>query len=84
MHTSPRERHIGRVATRAARRLLSRDRFQELIGKTRRELQRELGELDARLETARIERAAAERRYRHQVAIVDSRRSEIRRRLASL
>jgi len=84
MHTPPHEHHIGRVATRAASRLLSRDGFQELIGQTRRQLQRELGDLDSRLQTARIERAAAEHRYRHQVAIVDSRRAEIRRRLASL
>ena len=68
MHKPPREHHIGRVATRAARRLLRRDRFQELIGQTRRQLERELDELDSHLETARIERDAAELRYRHQAA----------------
>jgi hypothetical protein len=84
MHTPPREHRIGRLATSSTRRLPGRDRFLELIGHTRRQLEHELTELDAQLETARLERAAAEHRYRHQVAIVDSRRAEIRRRLSSL
>ena len=84
MHKPPREHQIGRVATRAARRLLRRDRFQDLITQTRRQLERELAELESHLETARIARNAAELRYRHRAAAVDSRRSEIRRRLGAL
>lgn len=83
MHRSH-EQHLGRLAARAARRLLHRDRFQELIAQTRRELERELAELDAHVESARIERNAAELRYRQRAAETDERRTEIKRRLAVL
>lgn len=83
MHTSH-ERHIGRLATSAVRRLLHRDRFQELIAQTRRELERELADLESHVESARIERNAAELRHRQRAAETEARRDEIKRRLANL
>ena len=75
---------LGRIATSAARRMRRRDGFQELVAQTRQQLERELAALESHVEAARVERNAAEIRYRQREAQAEARRTEIRRRLASL
>ncbi len=85
LHTR-KTRAIGRLAARAARSTRHRPnrQFEQLLAQTRRSLEHQLVQVDEELAVAKIERDAADRRYRTLDAAAGQRKDELKRRLAAL
>jgi len=77
---------LGRLAARAAHRAGHRPGhgFDQLLTQTRRSLEHQLAQVDEELAVAKIERDAADLRYRTLEASAGERKNELRRRLAAL